>query len=100
MRRTSERPGAAREGAEVIALRALTWIAGDDDLMVGFVSVTGADLSEIRARATEPAFLAGVMDYVMADEELLLAFARVNDLQPEQVTKAARALGGGAAWEG
>ena len=100
MRRTSERPGAAREGAEVIALRALTWIAGDDDLMVGFVSVSGADLSEIRDRATEPAFLAGVMDYVMADEELLLAFARINDLQPEQVAKAARTLGGGASWEG
>ena len=57
------------------------------------------DASEmIRAAASDPAFLAGVLDHVASDEPLLLAVAEHAGVKPEAVMRARAALSG-QAWE-
>ena len=52
---------------------------------------------QIRAAAHEPGFLAGVLEHMLADESLLLAFADSAGIDPADVARARNALGG--QWE-
>lgn len=62
--------------AELIALNALTWLAGDATRLEGFMRTTGINLETLRAAAGEPGLLASVLDHVLQDERLLLAWCR------------------------
>lgn len=79
--------------AERLAARALAFLAAEPERLERFLSLAGIDPGGIRAAAGEPGFLAAVMEHLMADEPLLLSFAANEDIRPEQVVKAARALG-------
>ena len=52
---------------------------------------------QIRTAATDPEFLAGVLDYFLSDEPLLIAFAKSEDINPAEIQRARIALGG--VWE-
>lgn len=92
------RPEAAtREAAEALAVQAFTYLAGDPDRLGGFLALTGIGPERIRAAAAEPGFFAGVLDHVMSDEALLMAFADHAGIDPAAVARARRALG--PAWE-
>lgn len=80
--------------AEVIALKALTFIAADEARFQRFINLTGLTLAEIRLRAAEPSFLAAVLGYLRNDESLLMIFAEQEDLQPAAVDRAGRRLAG------
>ncbi len=71
----------------MIAIRALTFIGGDPDRAQRFFAVSGLMPGDLRKAAADPAFLNGVMDYLVADEPLLLAFAEAAGLDPEAVVK-------------
>jgi hypothetical protein len=84
----SQRPAPAPsirtlEEAQTIALKAIAFIAGDEDLLPRFVALTGCGADDIRQRIDDPAFLGGVLDFVLADEPTLLAFAEAEELSPE-----------------
>ena len=64
------------ELAEELAIQALTFIAGDSERLGRFLAVTGIGPAEICTAAREPAFLAGVLDYMASDEQLIGAFVR------------------------
>ena len=81
-----------REQAEALALQALAYLAEDDERFRRFLLLTGTALTDIRARAADPAFLSGVMDHLIADEPLLLAFAEQATLDPAAVVAARRSL--------
>jgi hypothetical protein len=83
-----------REDAESIAIRALGFLAGDDSHMERFLALTGIGPGDIRAAASEPGFLAAVLDHVASDESLLLAFAANAGLAPGAVATAKAALAG------
>jgi Protein of unknown function (DUF3572) len=87
-----------RQAAEELAIQALTYIAGDPERLGRFLAVTGIGPGEIRAASGEPGFLAGVLDYVAADEPLLMGFAAEASVDPAAIGKALGVLGGGA-WE-
>ena len=87
-----------QERAEALAIQALTFIAGDAERLGRFLAVTGIGPAEIRAAAGEPGFLAGVLDYMAADEALIGAFANEAGLDPADVGKARTVLAG-APWE-
>ncbi len=89
----------AREAAETVAIQALNFIAGDPERLGRFLGITGIGPAEIRAAAREPEFLAGVLDYLAGDEQLLTDFARETDHDPITVSQARHVLGGGGAWE-
>jgi hypothetical protein len=82
----------AAEVAEVLAIQALGFIAQDDERLGRFLALTGMGPAEIRAAARERHFLAGVLDYVTGDEELLVAFAGHADVDPATIAIARQAL--------
>ena len=85
-----------RENAEVLATEVLVWLAGSDDLMPVFLGSTGADASDIRARAQDPEFLASVLDFLLMDDSWIAAFCAENDYGPDLPLRARAALPGGA----
>jgi len=71
------------EAAQAVALQAIAFIAGDDELLPRFVALSGCGLDDLKARIADPRFLGGVLDFVLADEPTLLAFAQSTGLAPE-----------------
>jgi hypothetical protein len=84
---------AAREAAEMLAIQALGFIAAEPERLEAFLGATGLTLDRLRESATEPDFLAGVLEHMLADESLLLAFAESAAIDPAAVARARNALG-------
>jgi hypothetical protein len=89
----------SREAAETLAVQALAFIAEEPDRLGAFLATSGIGPEAIRDAAREPGFLAGVLDHMLGDESLLLAFADSAGLDPAGIARARRALPGGREWE-
>ncbi len=83
-----------RDDAEAIAIRALAFLAGEPERLQRFLDLAGIAPDEIRVAAASPGFLAGVLDHIMSDEAVLLAFAANTGHAPEKLEAASRALAG------
>jgi len=81
----------------MLAVQALGFIAEEPQSLSRFLDTSGISADGVRAAAAEPGFLAGVLAYMLADENLLRAFADRADIDPADVARASNALGGG--WE-
>jgi uncharacterized protein DUF3572 len=92
-----KQPSYSQQTAEILAVQALTFIAEDDIRLASFIAATGIDPHSIRTAARDPNFLAGVLDHILADEKLLIAFADSAGIDPAEMGRAHRALG--KAWE-
>ena len=82
------------EQALTIALRALSYTVGDETLLPRFMALSGLDTAGLRAAAEDPQSLAGVLDFLLANERDLIAFCEANDLAPELPAAAYRCLTG------
>jgi hypothetical protein len=82
-----------REEAELLAIQALGFIAEEPERLNGFLSTTGIPLGHIRAASAEPDFLAGVLEHMLGDESLLIAFAASAGIDPAEIARARSALG-------
>ena len=78
--------------AEETAIAALGWLAGQPDLINRFLALTGLEPSGLRAAASEPGFLAGVLSFLMNHEPTLMAFCEGTGERPEAVAAAFRTL--------
>ncbi|MBD3662380.1 DUF3572 domain-containing protein [Sulfitobacter aestuariivivens] len=87
--------GFTQETAEVIALKALAWLAGNDDLLPAFLGSTGASEGDLKARAADPVFLGAVLDFLMMDDAWVVSFCDANALPYDQIMPARAALPGG-----
>lgn len=87
-----------RHAAEALAIAALGFIAGEPERLGRFLAMTGIGPDSIRAAARSPQFLLGVLDHLVADEPLLLAFAAENSIPPNAVIKARDTIAG-RRWE-
>ena len=87
----------SREAAEMLAIQALAFIAEEPDRLGGFLAATGLEAAAIRTAARQPGFLAGVLEHMLADESLLLAFADSAGIDPASIARARAAFGG--RWE-
>lgn len=81
--------------AELIAIQALGYIATEEELLFAFVDLTGLSSDELLARASEPEILGGVLDFILMDDQRLLAFCETANLKPEIPGAARRLLPGG-----
>ncbi|MES1155776.1 MAG: DUF3572 domain-containing protein [Pseudorhodoplanes sp.] len=88
----------ARRVAEALAIQALSFIGADPERLGHFLAATGIGPTEIRAAARDSHFLAGVLDYVAANEQLLIDFAADANVTPTEVTRAHAVLGN-SRWE-
>ncbi len=91
------RSTSTREAAETVAVQALSYIAAEPERLGRFLALTGIGPTEIRAAAAEPGFLAGVLEYVASDQDLMTGFAAESGHKPATIDTARMALGGG--WE-
>jgi len=76
------------EEAESVALQAFSFIAGDEERLSRFLQITGLQSQTIRSAASSPDFYAAILDYVAADEPLLLAAAQALKTKPEHIMQA------------
>jgi hypothetical protein len=82
------------EAAEIVALKGLAWLAAMPDDIGRFVNISGVEAGELRERASEPEFLAAVMDFLLADDKLLTGFCDTENFDPQDIHRARRALPG------
>lgn len=82
------------EEAEDVAIRGLGFLAGDPEALGRFLALSGIGPRDLRAAAAEPGFLAGVIEFFMADEALLLAFSLHAGIRPTMLAAARHALAG------
>lgn len=80
--------------AQVIALQALGWLAGNEDLCPTFLGATGGSVDDLRDRATDPAFQGAVLDFITMDDAWVMAFCDAHDLAYDQPMRARYALPG------
>ncbi|MCA3628870.1 MAG: DUF3572 domain-containing protein [Methylobacterium sp.] len=74
---------------EMLAISALSFLAEEPERLSRFLDLTGLSPITLRRAAAEPRFLASVLDYLVADESLLLAFAANAQVAPETVVATA-----------
>ena len=67
--------------------------------MSGFLAATGLEPGQIRTAAKEEGFFAGVLEHMLGDESLLVAFADSAGIDPAEIARARAALGRGRKWE-
>jgi uncharacterized protein DUF3572 len=81
-----------REVAEIVAIQALSFIAGDPERLGAFLAESGIGPETLRSAAADPRFLASVLDFVMRDDATVKAFASVSQLHPTNIAAAHQAL--------
>jgi hypothetical protein len=84
----------AEKAALAIGVQALTFIAGDPEQLQRFLALSGMEVGQVRAAARDPAFFAGLLDFLLGHEPTLLVFAAEAGLSPETVGQARQRLGG------
>jgi hypothetical protein len=81
----------------MLAIQALAFIADEPERLAGFLAVTGLTVERIRQAANQPDFLTGVLEHMLANESLLIAFAASAAIDPAEVARARNRLG--SHWE-
>ena len=89
MRKSKRNP---REVAEIVAIQALSFVAGDPERLGAFLAESGIGPDTLRTAAADPRFLAHVLDFVMRDDATVKAFADASQLHPTNIAAAHQAL--------
>ena len=82
-----------REVAEIVAVQALSFIAGDSERLGAFLAETGIGPQSLRSAASDPQFLVSVLDFVLRDDATVKAFAKQSELHPTNIAAAREVLG-------
>ncbi|WP_062120736.1 DUF3572 domain-containing protein [Aureimonas sp. AU40] len=82
--------------AETIGIDALTFLAGDNERLNRFLDLSGLSIEQLRLEATKPAFFVGLLDFILAHEPTLMAFAGAAGLDPAEVGLARKRLANGS----
>ncbi len=81
--------------AEHVGIQVLGWLAGHDDMLTQFLGMTGIAADDLRIRAQEPEFLGFVLDFLLSDDAMVMAFCEDSGLASETPMFARAALPGG-----
>ena len=87
-------PVATSDSAETIALMALSYVAERDTVMKQMVVQTGIAPVTLHRRASDPELLAGVLDFLLSSETLLLDFCEAKKLSPDVIAQVRQKLPG------
>ncbi len=80
--------------AQEIAIRTLTFLAGDAEHMSRFLALSGMGPQDIRDNANEASFHVALLDHLMSDETLLLTFCGNENIDPQLIAPARHLLQG------
>jgi hypothetical protein len=84
------------ENAEILALEGLGWLAGEEDGIQRFLTQSGLDIATLRDAAGSPDTGVAVLDFLLANEDLLLRFCESATISPKELHLARHRLGGEA----
>ena len=82
-----------QKGAEELSVQALNFLAQNPEMLSGFLMATGLDPSTLREAMKEDHFFREVMQYVLSDDKILIAFAEHVQFPPQVIANAAQLLG-------
>ncbi|MEM1130309.1 MAG: DUF3572 domain-containing protein [Pseudomonadota bacterium] len=82
--------------AEEIALAALTWLAGEDELLAMFLGASGLSPEDLKVRVADPELLAAVLDFLLMDDRWIRQFAHSTGHGESAPLAARQCLPGGA----
>ena len=85
-----------RPEAELFAARVLEWLSTDSARLGAFMAATGSAPADMRKALGQPGFLLAIIEFLMANEEQLLACCADLGVPPERPAEARAALPGGA----
>ena len=83
-----------REKSEIIALQALTFIAGREKTLSWMMTETGIDPSDLATSADNAEILAGVLDFLLTHEDILIDFCAEENMNANNPARARRFLPG------
>lgn len=87
--------------AETIGLATLGWLCGQDDLLPVFLAASGATVGDLQAGLSAPggpdrAVIVATLDFVLMQDETVIAAAQAQDLRAEKLVMAHALLSGAA----
>ncbi len=75
--------------AEIIAINSLSFIATDEKQLSTYLNLCGLDIHTLKENMTNPqkrcGVLAGILDYLLGNENLLLEFAESYEINPTDI---------------
>jgi Protein of unknown function (DUF3572) len=89
LRKSTQTP---REVAEIVAVQALAFIAGEPDRLGAFLAESGIGPDTLRSAASDPHFLANVLGFILRDDATVKAFASASQLHPTNIAAAHQVL--------
>ncbi|MFO1106934.1 MAG: DUF3572 domain-containing protein [Amaricoccus sp.] len=84
-----------QEQAVALGQQALIWLAGQPEALGAFLGASGLAPGDLRGRTGDPEFLGFLVDFLLGDESLLLAFCAETGTRPTAPAQARAALPGG-----
>lgn len=82
------------ETAEVVALQALAWIVGNDDVRDVFLGASGASVDDLRTRAADVDFQGSVLGFLLMDDQWVIGFCDDHGLDYQTPHMAQQSLPG------
>ena len=86
-----------QDSAEILALQALEWLAGQEDLLNTFLGGSGLSAADLGRIGGDPVLMAAVLDFLLDDEAHLLSFCADMGIAPTAPMAARVHLPGGDA---
>ena len=83
------------EAAQVIAIQALGWLVGNDELLPVFMGSTGTSAKDLKARVEDTSLLVSVMDFILMEDQRVLDFCEVAGFDPHKLQSVRYTLPGG-----
>ncbi|QNR62455.1 DUF3572 family protein [Rhodobacter capsulatus] len=82
--------------AQILAIRALGWMAGEEAVWLAFLGASGADAAQVRAEAAQPAMQRAVLAHLLREDDWVRSCAEALAVRPEELALAAAVLDGAA----
>ncbi len=82
------------EQAEILALQALAFVAGDEKMISALQAQSGLAPDSLKDNLENSALLGSILDFLLEDERRLVACCEANEWELELVGQARRALPG------
>lgn len=86
-----------QESAQTVALQALAWLAGDEEMLDAFLATTGAEAADLRRRAEEVEFQVAILDFLLMNDAYVIGFCDSAGIAYTTPMTALVALQGGEA---
>ena len=85
----------SRDAAELLAARILGWLAEEPDRIAQFATAAGTEPGNLREQSQEPGFSGFVLDFLLANETMLIDCCAALSIPPDHPMKARCSLPGG-----